>query len=251
VKDAHAFVTGASRGIGAAICEALLAEGVRVTAVARDAAAREARWAGRERARFGACDVTDAAAIDHAVGEAEAAFGPVAILINNAGGAETAPISRTDAEMLERMFRLNVASAFACTRRVLPAMKTLPAGRIVNIASTAGLTGYAYTSAYGAAKHAVVGLTRALAKELASTPVTVNAVCPSFTDTDLVARSLDLITEKSGRSREQALSELTANNPQGRLVRPEEVAHTVAWLCSDAAASVNGQAIAIDGGETA
>jgi NAD(P)-dependent dehydrogenase (short-subunit alcohol dehydrogenase family) len=130
-------------------------------------------------------------------------------------------------------------------------MKGLPAGRIVNVASTAGLTGYAYTTAYGAAKHAVVGFTRSLAKELARTAITVNAVCPSFTDTDLVARSLEVITEKSGRSREAALSELTANNPQGRLVRPEEVAQTVVWLCSDAAAAVSGQAIAIDGGETA
>lgn len=251
MKGAHAFVTGASRGIGAAICEALVEAGMKVSAVSRDQAALQARWGGRQGVRFGVCDVTDEQSIDRAMTEAEAAFGPVAVLVNNAGGAETAPISRTDAEMLERMLKLNVGSAFACTRRALPRMKAMPAGRIINVASTAGLTGYAYTSAYTAAKHAVVGLTRALAKELARTSVTVNAVCPSFTDTDLVARSLDVITEKSGRTREQALAELTAGNPQGRLVRPEEVARTVAWLCSDAAASVNGQAIAIDGGETA
>ena len=176
MKDAHAFVTGASRGIGAAICEALLAAGMRVSAVARDSATLEARWGGREGVRFGVCDVTDEASIDQAVADAEAAFGPVAVLVNNAGGAETAPVSRTDTEMLERMLRLNVHSAFACTRRVLPGMKALAAGRIVNVASTAGLTGYGYCTAYGAAKHAVVGFTRS------NSPSSWPALCRPSTD---------------------------------------------------------------------
>jgi NAD(P)-dependent dehydrogenase (short-subunit alcohol dehydrogenase family) len=131
----------------------------------------------------------------------------------------------------------------------LPSMKQRPYGRIVAIASTAGLKGYAYVSAYSAAKHAVIGLVRSLALELAQTRITVNAVCPGFTDTDLVDQSIDTIVKKTGRSREEAVAELAKHNPQGRLVSPAEVADTVLWLCGEGAGAVTGQAIAVAGGE--
>jgi NAD(P)-dependent dehydrogenase (short-subunit alcohol dehydrogenase family) len=247
----HAFVTGASKGIGAAVVESLLARGMRVTAVSRTLADLRSRWDGRDGVRIDVCDVTDEAAIDRAFTAAEAEFGPVGVLVNNAGAAESAPFARTDAAMLERMFRLNVAGVFACTRRALPAMREAGRGRIVNMASTAGLGGYAYTSAYCASKHAVIGMTRALAKELAATDITVNAVCPSFTDTDMVAGAIDRIVDKSGRSRDDALAGIVRNNPRGRLMTPQEVAEAAAWLCSDSAGGITGQAIAVDGGETA
>lgn len=246
----HAFVTGASKGIGAAVVEALLARGMRVSAVSRKLADLEARWGGGEGVRFDVCDVTDEAAIEAAFTAAEAAFGPVSVLVNNAGAAESAPFVRTDAAMLERLFRLNVMGVFACTRRALPGMREQGYGRIVNMASTAGLGGYAYTSAYCATKHAVIGMTRSLAKELSSGDITVNAVCPSFTDTDMVTGAVDRVVAKTDRSREQALAEIIRNNPRGRLMTVEEVAETTAWLCSDAAGGVTGHAIAVDGGET-
>ncbi|MGZ8364114.1 MAG: SDR family NAD(P)-dependent oxidoreductase [Caulobacteraceae bacterium] len=241
----HALVTGASRGIGAAIAEALLAQGCRVTALARDGARLQTRWAGRENVQTEVCDVTDAAAVE------ALDLGPIDILINNAGAAESAPFARTDDALLQRMLDLNLTSAARLARLVLPGMRERGWGRIVNVASTAGLKGYPYVTAYCAAKHGLVGLTRALGVELAKTGVTANAVCPGFTDTDLVARSLDLIESKTGKGRDEALSDLTRANPQGRLITPEEVAASVVWLCSDAAASVTGQTIAIDGGETA
>jgi NAD(P)-dependent dehydrogenase (short-subunit alcohol dehydrogenase family) len=246
----HAFVTGASKGIGAAVVEALLVRGMKVSAVSRSLKDLEARWAGREGVWFGACDVTDEAAIERAFTDAEARFGPVSVLVNNAGAAESAPFQRTDAAMLERLFRLNVMGVFACTRRALPGMREQGWGRIVNMASTAGLVGYGYTSAYCATKHAVIGITRSLAKELNQGNITVNAVCPSFTDTDMVTGAVDQVVAKTERSRDQALAEIIRNNPQGRLMTVEEVAETTAWLCSEGAGGVTGHAIAVDGGET-
>ena len=163
--------------------------------------------------------------------------------------AESAPFAKSDAALFARMMDVNFMGVVHSIHAALPSMRTRPAGRIIAVASTAGLKGYAYVSAYVAAKHAVVGLVRALALELASTPITVNAVCPGFTDTDLVAGSIDNIMKKTGRSREQAVAELAKHNPQGRLVTPQEVADTVLWLCGTGASAVTGQAIAVAGGE--
>uniref|UniRef100_UPI001F30C9D7 SDR family NAD(P)-dependent oxidoreductase n=1 Tax=Falsiroseomonas oryziterrae TaxID=2911368 RepID=UPI001F30C9D7 len=174
----------------------------------------------------------------------------VAILVNAAGAAESAPFLKSDDALFERMWRVNVMGAVAMTRAVLPAMLEARFGRVVHIASTAGLKGYAYVSAYVAAKHALVGLARALAQEVAAKGVTVNAVCPGFTDTDIVAESVARIVAKTGRSEAEARAELARHNPQGRLVTPEEVAQAVLMLCLPGAGAINGQAVAVDGGET-
>jgi len=242
----HAVVTGASRGIGLAIARALQAQGARVTLMARDpdalaAAARELGGA----AAWQQVDVRDAASVD----DAFARTGAADILVNNAGQAASSPFLRLDADMWQRMLDVNLTGAYHCIQAALPGMLDGGWGRIVNVASTAGLTGYRYVAAYCAAKHGLVGLTRALALELATKGITVNAVCPGYTDTDIVQDAVANIVRKTGRSAEQARAELAAGNPQGRLVQPEEVAHAVAMLCMPAAAALNGQAIAVAGGE--
>lgn len=246
----HALVTGANRGIGAAIAAALSAAGADVTLLVRDRAAGAAmaeRLPGRSRVVV--ASVTDAKAVRAAIDEASDAFGPVTLCINNAGAAESAPFTRSDAALWQRMFEVNVMGAVHVTQAVLPAMLKAKHGRVIMIASTAGLIGYPYVSAYVAAKHAVVGLVRALARETATRGVTVNAVCPGFTDTDLVAESVSRIVATTGRTPDDARAALTASNPQGRLVRPEEVADAVLWLCGRGASAVTGQAIAVAGGE--
>ena len=246
--SAHALVTGGSRGIGREVARALKSAGATVTIVGRSRATLEAAIAGGCADHMAVADVADQAALAAAVGIA-AARQPIDILIANAGAAESAPFAKSDAALFRRMIDVNFMGVVHTLQAALPAMKNRPYGRIVMIASTAGLRGYPYVSAYVAAKHAVVGLMRSLALELASTKVTVNAVCPGFTDTDLVAGSIDTIMNKTGRSREQAAAEFAKHNPQGRLVTPQEVADAVLWLCGTGAGAITGQAIAVAGGE--
>ena len=246
--SSHALVTGGGRGIGRAIAAALAGAGATVTVLGRSREALdEAVNVGA--AHFAAvADVSDEAALRAAIVRA-AARQPIDILIANAGSAESAPFAKSDDALFARMMDVNFMGVVHAIRAVLPGMKDRPYGRIVAVASTAGLKGYAYVSAYSAAKHAVVGLVRSLALETAATNVTVNAVCPGFTDTDLVAGSIDNIMKKTGRSREQAIAELARHNPQGRLVTPHEVADAVLWLCGEGASAITGQAIAVAGGE--
>ena len=252
LEGRHALVTGAGGGIGAAIARRLAAEGAWVTLAGRRRAPLEAlRETLPEGAGFVAdgFDVADAQAVARGFAAARAAVGPVAILVNNAGEAPSAPFDKTDLALWRRVFAVDLDGVFLVTREALAELKAAGGGRIVNVASTAGLIGYPYVSAYCAAKHAVIGLTRALALELARAGVTVNAVCPGFTDTPLVASAIATIVAKTGRDAETAKASLTRANPQGRLVAPEEVADAVAWLASPAAGAVTGQAIAVAGGE--
>lgn len=248
----HALVTGGSRGIGFAIAQALLQQGARVTLVARSLGALQ--LAVEQLSPLGqvqalALDVTDNDAVIAVFDQAVQQFGTIDILINNAGQAHSAAFLKTAPAVFQNMFAVNVNSVVACTQAVLPAMLQQRWGRIVNVASTAASTGYAYVSAYCAAKHAVLGLTRALALEVAQQGVTVNAVSPGFTETDMLENTVANIVAKTGRTPEQARTALAANNPQGQLIQPEQVAHAVIWLCMPAAAAMNGQSISVDGGE--
>ena len=250
----HAFITGGGSGIGAAIARELACLGATLTLVGRREQKLIAVCRALEAELGVSCqaeraDVTEPAAIAGAVAAATHRNGPIDILVNNAGAAESAPFLKTDLALLERMLAVNLRGAFLCTQAAAPAMLKARSGRIVNIASTAGVTGYAYVAAYCAAKHALVGLTRALAREFARSQVTVNAVCPGYTETDLFESAVDNITAKTALSREAARAELTASNPTGRLVKPEEVAASVGWLCLPASGSVTGQTIVIAGGE--
>ena len=240
----RAVVTGAARGIGAAIAETLARLGAEVALLGRDRAVLEAR-AGAIEGRVMIADVTD----PKAVADAFKDHGPAGILINNAGVAKSAPFHRTDDAMWREALDVNLWGAIHCTRAALPWMLESGWGRIVNIASTAGVTGFPYVTAYCAAKHALVGLTRSLAMETAQKGVTVNAVCPGYTDTDVVAQAVANIVAKTGRTADQARAELAAHNPQKRIIAPEEVAETVAFLCLPSSSSITGQAIAVAGGE--
>ncbi len=249
LKGRHALVTGGGRGIGRAIAAALANAGASVTIAGRKQQPLADAVGQGHAASYFIADVTDARALGDGIERAAAERGPFDILIANAGGAESAPFAKTTPEHFQRMFDLNLMSVVHGAHAVLGEMSKRGYGRIVAIASTAGLNGYAYVSAYCAAKHAVVGLVRALAIETAASGVTVNAVCPGYTDTDLMRASIDGIAKKTGRTREQTLAEFTKGSPVGRLIRPEEVAAAVLYLCSPDAAAVTGTTLTIAGGE--
>ena len=246
----HALVTGAGRGIGAAIAARLLAEGARVTVLSRtqtEIGAVATRLGNSAQALK--ADVTDAEEARRAFEQAAASFGPIDILVNNAGQARSGLLHKAPDELWHQMLAVNLTGVYHGIRAALPGMLERGFGRIVNIASTSGLRGYPYVAAYCAAKHGVIGLTRALALEVAQRGVTVNAVCPGFTETTLVEDAIANIRKVTGRSAEAAREALTRTNPQGRLIEPAEVAHTVAWLCLPGSESVTGQSIAVAGGE--
>lgn len=245
----HALVTGGGRGIGLAIARRLAADGAEVTVLGRDMEALERAIEAGAAHHAVTADVTIEDAITHAFALAVEQAGPIDLLVCNAGAADAAPFEKTSNEMIRNMLDMNYFSVVYAVRATLAAMVERGFGRIVAVASTASLKGYPYVSGYVAAKHATLGLVRSLALETARRGVTVNAVCPGYTDTDLVAHSVERIVSKTGRTPEEAIGELTKHNPQGRLVRPEEVADAVAWLCGDTAASITGQAIPVAGGE--
>lgn len=249
LKGQHAVVTGGGTGIGAAIAQRLSGMGARITLMARNLERLKAKSNLMPEAQAVMVDVTDEDEVQAAFAEAAGTFGPVQILVNNAGVAEATPFHKLTSDDWRKAIDVNLTGTFFCIRQVIDSMREAGYGRVINIASTAGVTGYAYVSAYVAAKHGVVGLTRALALELATKGVTVNAVCPGYTDTEIVRSAIDNIVKKTGRSEQQALAELTARNPQGRLVQPEEVASAVAWLALPEASSITGQSIAVAGGE--
>lgn len=244
----HALVTGGGRGIGRAIALALVEAGARVSIIGRDQARLETAVAERAAQAFAVADVTNEAATIAAI-EILALLQPFDIVVANAGMAETAPFHRSDAALFHRMLDLNVIGTVTPFRATLPGMIKRGSGRLIAIASTAGHRGYPYVSAYCAAKHAVVGLVKALALETARTGVTVNAVCPGYTDTDLVANAVAVIAGKSGISAEAAKSHLVADNPMGRLVMPAEVASAVLYLSGPGSDAITGQSIVINGGE--
>jgi 3-hydroxybutyrate dehydrogenase len=248
VKGLNALVTGGGRGIGAAIAATLTRQGARVTILGRTEAVLKASIARGDAAAYVVADVADASGFESAMAGIAAA-GPMDILVNNAGTALSAPFLKTGNADFQRMLDVHLLGPAIAARALLPGMVARKFGRIVNIASTAALKGYPYTSAYAAAKHGLLGLTRALAMEVASTGVTVNAVCPGFTDTDMATASIQTIVAKTGRTPEAARAELIKTNPMGRMIAPEDVADAVCFLARRESGAITGSAVTVAGGE--
>jgi NAD(P)-dependent dehydrogenase (short-subunit alcohol dehydrogenase family) len=250
----HAVVTGGGRGIGAAIAAELARLGASLTLVGRTLSVLEERAAAL-RSEFGTqiaavrCDVGDECSVADAFEAGRRRFGEPYVLVNNAGQADSAPFMQTTRELWDRMLAVNLTAQYLCIQQVLPPMLEARAGRIINIASTAGLKGYTKTAAYCASKHGVVGLTRALALETAKLGVTVNAICPGYTETDMAQLAVDNVVAALGKTPEEARQMVARVIPRGTLIQPAEVANAVAWLCSPGASAITGQAIAVAGGE--
>lgn len=249
LEGRHALVTGGGTGIGASIARALAHAGATMTLVGRRAGPLREVANALPRATTAVADVTDRAQLESAFAAATQAFGPPDIVIANAGAVETAPFERITLDAWRRMIAVNLDAVFHTAQAAMPGLRAAPHGRLIVIASTAGVRGYPYTVAYSAAKHGAVGLVHALALELASTSITVNAVCPGYTDTPITAGAVANIVAKTGRTPDQALAELTRHNPQGRLIEPDEVAAVVLWLCAAESRSLTGQTIMVAGGE--
>ncbi|MDQ6931779.1 MAG: SDR family oxidoreductase [Candidatus Eremiobacteraeota bacterium] len=246
LQGKHALITGGGRGIGLATAQALSRRGVRLTLLSREISEDDVRATGLRDFITLKCDVTDGIAVSNAFASARKLQGGVEILVNNAGIAKSAPFARTELAMWDHILAVNLTGTYLCTKAAVNDMLAAGFGRIINIASTAGLYGAPYISAYSASKHAVVGLTRSLAEEYRHHNVTVNAVCPGYTDTDMMAQAVASITKKTGLSKQQAREQLAQSNAQGRLVQPQEVAETVVALCEDTS---SGACVVLPGGE--
>lgn len=248
LQGKHAVITGGGRGIGAAIADSLSRQGVKLTLMGRNLSVLETKAEELADAQAVEVDVCAEKSVQVAFQAAVAGFGSVDILVNNAGAAASSPLHNTSSEQWHAMMDVNLNGVFYCCREVVASMKKTGWGRIINISSIAGLSGAAYISAYCAAKHGAIGLTRALALELARTSITVNAICPGYTNTELLDGAISNIMEKTGMDKEAAESELKSMSPQNRFIEPEEVAATVKWLCQPGSEGVNGHSIPLTGG---
>ncbi len=249
LKGKHALVTGGGGGVGEAIALMLAEAGACVTVCGRQLSSLKEVAAKHQNIAVQQCDVTDYVAMQQIANAAAQQFGPINIVIANAGAAESIPFSKMTSQDWSHSIDVNLGGVFNSFKACLPHMEASGWGRMISIASTAGLKGYSYVAQYCAAKHGVIGLTRALSQELAKTGITVNAICPGFTETPMLERSLENIQAKTGMSREKAAKALIGTNPMGRFIQPEEIAQTVLWLVGENSASISGQAVSVSGGE--